>query len=91
MWEAETPWFFPRLIRISPSFGSENNKDESTTYSFLADFGTDVRHNAPSRGYASDAVAPAKADGYEIGVRIITANPKGKRKIDKKLRPLKKI
>jgi len=39
---------------------------------------------------ASDAVAIKQADGYEIGVRIITANPKGKRKIDRKLRPLKR-
>ena len=57
---------------------------------FLLTLGLTCAITLPSRGYASDAVAPAKADGYEIGVRIITANPKGKRKIDKKLRPLKK-
>jgi hypothetical protein len=42
------------------------------------------------QAFASEDAAVQQKDGYEIGVRIITASPKGRRKIDKKLRPLKR-
>ncbi len=57
---------------------------------FMLTFGLVCAVTLSPQVHAADAVLPAKANGYEIGVRIITANPKGKRKVDRKLKPLKR-